>query len=73
MAVLLAGCRDGRLKARVKVGPMDGKANQMFIAFLVDILSIQKQDVTLVRGDKSRLKTVMINVPYDASKLELTR
>ena len=59
-----AGIRDKRLCVRIAAPPEDGKANAYLCAFLAKTLGCAKRDVTLVKGEKSRLKTAAIPAAY---------
>lgn len=56
----ISGKHDGRLKVCLKASPVDGKANQELITFLADFLKLRKQDIQIVRGEKSRFKRLSI-------------
>ncbi|MDR1468288.1 MAG: DUF167 domain-containing protein [Spirochaetaceae bacterium] len=50
--------REGRLRVKIAAAPEDGKANAALAAFLAETLGIAKKNITIVHGEKSRLKTV---------------
>jgi uncharacterized protein (TIGR00251 family) len=50
--------RESRLRVRVAAAPEDGKANAELVSFLAKTLGIAKKDITIIRGEKSRLKTI---------------
>ena len=50
--------RDGRLRVRVAAAPEDGKANAALTAFFAKWCGLPKKNVVIIRGEKSRLKTV---------------
>jgi uncharacterized protein (TIGR00251 family) len=54
----IAGVKDGRLKVRIASAPEDGKANAELCRFLAASLGCAKGAVVLLRGQKSRLKTI---------------
>ncbi|MDR1443555.1 MAG: DUF167 domain-containing protein [Treponema sp.] len=54
----IAGLKDGRLKVRVAAAPENGRANAELCRFLAAFLGCAKSDVAVLRGQKSRLKTV---------------
>lgn len=54
----IAGIKDGRLKVRIASTPEDGKANAELCRFLAAALGCAKGSVVLLRGQKSRLKTI---------------
>lgn len=56
----VSGVHDGRLKVALDAPPVDGRANDALVEFLADALKRPKRDVAIVRGDKSRKKTVAI-------------
>jgi len=56
----IAGIRDNRLCIRVCAAPEDGKANACLREFLAKTLGCAKRDVVLVKGEKSRLKTITV-------------
>jgi uncharacterized protein (TIGR00251 family) len=54
------GLHDGRLKVALAAPPVDGEANQELIAFFAGALGKPRRAVTLVRGERSRQKTLAI-------------
>ncbi|MFT5469485.1 MAG: hypothetical protein ACI8UO_004606 [Verrucomicrobiales bacterium] len=52
----------GRQVLRIKLNapPVDGKANQQLLKFLGKTLGVPKTRLTIIRGEKSRLKTIAI-------------
>ena len=48
------------LRIKLKAPPVDGKANKELVAFLANTLGVPKNSITIVRGEKSRLKSVEI-------------
>jgi uncharacterized protein (TIGR00251 family) len=59
-----AGFKEGRLKVRIAAAPEDGKANAELAAFVAKSLGCPKRDVTLLHGEKSRLKTLAVPLAY---------
>jgi uncharacterized protein (TIGR00251 family) len=55
-----AGLTDGRLRIRIAAAPEDGKANSALVAFLAKELGCPKRDITIVSGEKARLKTAAV-------------
>jgi uncharacterized protein (TIGR00251 family) len=51
--------REGRLRVKIAAAPEDGKANAELVSFLAKTLGIAKKDVTIIHGEKSRLKTAL--------------
>jgi uncharacterized protein (TIGR00251 family) len=56
----IAGVRDSRLCVKIAAAPEDGKANDCLRGFLAKTLDCAKRDVVLVKGEKSRLKTITL-------------
>lgn len=52
----------------IQAKPDEGKANKALIEFLARQLGITKKAVKLLRGNKSRLKQIMINYDEDVIK-----
>lgn len=52
-----------RLKVKVKAPPVDGEANLEAISFIAKTLGIPKSRVELVRGQTSRQKDLLIDLP----------
>lgn len=51
------------LRVRVTVAPEDGRANKAVIALVAKALGVPKSALTLIRGEKSRNKTIGIAWP----------
>lgn len=58
-----AGIHGERLKIRINAPPVDGKANTLLRAFLAAEFAVSKQQVTLLSGQQSRQKRLMIESP----------
>ena len=56
----IAGERDGRLLARVKAPPVDGRANEALTKLLAKHLGVPKSSVSVLRGHTGRDKTVRV-------------
>ena len=54
----IVGEKDGRLRVRVAAAPEDGKANLELRSFFAKLLGCSRSEACLVRGEKSRLKTL---------------
>jgi uncharacterized protein (TIGR00251 family) len=65
----ILGVHDGRLKVALLAPPVDGAANEALIALFASLLGCPRRDVSLLRGDKSRHKTVAIR-GVSAAELE---
>lgn len=59
----LAGLHGDALKLRIHARPIEGAANAAVVEFVAGWLDVAKRDVKLLRGDKSRRKTVWAPVP----------
>jgi uncharacterized protein (TIGR00251 family) len=55
-----AGIKDGRLRVRVAAAPEGGRANAELVSFLAKALGCPSREVILLRGEKSRLKTLAL-------------
>lgn len=53
----LHGCR---LKLRISAPAVEGKANKAVVEFLAGVLGVKKGQVSIVRGETSREKTVRV-------------
>ena len=56
----VVGVHDGCLKVTLDAPPVDGAANDALITLLAKRLGCPRRDVTLVRGQASRRKTLAI-------------
>jgi uncharacterized protein (TIGR00251 family) len=56
----VAGEHGQALKIRIHARPVEGAANEALIGFLAGRLGIARGAVTIVRGEKSRQKTVRV-------------
>jgi len=56
----ITGIRDNHLCIRIAAAPEDGKANACLCDFLAKTLGCPKCDVAIIKGEKSRLKTVEV-------------
>jgi uncharacterized protein YggU (UPF0235/DUF167 family) len=59
------------LKVRVRAAPIEGRANEALIAFLVKSLKLPKSRLSLVAGDTARLKQIEIDGLDEAELAEL--
>ena len=63
------GLHDGALRVRLAAPPIDGRANEVLVAWLAKSLRVAKRDVEVLRGESSRRKQVAIGVSLaDASR-----
>ena len=51
---------DGTIRVRVAAPPVDGKANQALIAFLAKALSVRKNAIEIVAGERGLDKIVSV-------------
>lgn len=58
----VSGTHDGKVKIRVCAPPVEGAANKALLKFLSKTLGLSGSGVKLVSGDKSRHKTVSIDM-----------
>jgi uncharacterized protein (TIGR00251 family) len=56
----IAGIRENKLRVKIAAAPEDGKANAELCSFLAGLLGCAKKEVSLVHGEKSRLKTIAV-------------
>jgi len=56
----LAGTRDGVLLVRLTAPPVEGAANAALIEVLSKVLHVPKRALTIVSGQRSRLKRVRV-------------
>jgi uncharacterized protein (TIGR00251 family) len=57
----VVGTRDNALLVRLNAAPVDGAANAELIELLADLLGVPKRALTIVAGDRGRLKRVRID------------
>lgn len=59
----LAGLHGDALKLRIAARPVEGAANAAVLDFLAAWLGVPRRELRLLRGDKSRRKTVWVPLP----------
>jgi uncharacterized protein (TIGR00251 family) len=57
------GLHDAALRVRLAAPPVDGKANELLLAWLADELGLPRRAVRLARGEVSRRKWLAIDAP----------
>jgi uncharacterized protein len=58
----VGGERAGRLVVRTTAAPVGGRANEAVCRLVAAHLGVRRQDVTVIAGDRSRDKTLRIDV-----------
>ena len=61
----LAGTHGERLKVKIKAAPRDGEANEGLIDYFAEILKIPKSKIFLIRGESSRQKDLLVELPLE--------
>ena len=56
----VAGLHGTALKIRVAAPPVEGKANEALVAFVAASLGLPKRAVSIVKGESSREKLVLV-------------
>ena len=56
----LAGTRNGHYLIRLSAPPVDGAANAELIELLSTVLDIPKRNISILSGDRSKTKRVMV-------------
>lgn len=56
----LAGIQGDSLKIKITAPPLEGRANEECVRFLAATLGVKKAQVSIIRGHKSRKKTVAL-------------
>lgn len=59
----LAGLYGERLKVQISAPPVDGKANKHLLKYIAKEFAVTKAQVSLIRGESSRQKTLAIVDP----------
>ncbi len=52
----------GSLNIKIREKPLHGSANKALIKFIADIFSLKSWDVEIIRGEKSREKTLRLRI-----------
>lgn len=56
----VAGVQDGALKIKITAPPVEGRANEECIRFISDLLRIRKSAISIIAGEKSKNKTILV-------------
>jgi uncharacterized protein len=59
----VAGTHGDALKLRLAARPIEGEANAALLRWLAESFGVPQRNVTLLRGGKSRTKTVRVAAP----------
>ncbi len=59
----VAGWEGDLLRVRVRARAVEGKANRGLLEFLARSLGLRPYQVTLARGERSREKTIEVDLP----------
>ena len=62
----LVGLHDGALRIRIAAPALDGRGNAALCTWLAETLSLARRDVSILRGEKSRRKQVVVFLPADS-------
>ena len=57
---VIVGLHDDRLKIKITTLPVDGAANKSLCEYIAKELSIPKKNVSVIKGEASRKKTLKI-------------
>ena len=68
----VVGIHNGEIKIKITAPPIDGRANAGLVEYLSDLFDVPKRDLTLVKGETGRHKTVDIaGIDIEAARLVL--
>jgi hypothetical protein len=59
------GLHDGALRVRLAAPPVDGKANELLLAWLAGELDLPRRALRLVRGETARRKWLAVDAPQE--------
>ncbi len=68
----LCGTHGGALKIRVTARAVEGGANRAVCEFLATCLGLPRNEVRILRGERSRRKTIRVALPPDQVAYRLT-
>lgn len=68
----LLGLHDGGLKVALEAAPVEGAANAALVRFWAKALGVPRGEVEVVRGLKSRRKTLEVPAHCEAALRELS-
>lgn len=56
----IKGERNGALAVALAAPPVEGRANEVLVEFIAEILSVPRSSVSIIRGETSRTKLLFI-------------
>ncbi len=56
----IVGVQEDALRIRISAPPVQGKANKMLIQFLAKHLAVKRNQVEIISGHTSRIKTIHV-------------
>ena len=66
---MISGLHNNALKIKVMAPPVDGAANKMCIKYLSKVLGIPKSSLSIISGESSRLKKILIDNIIEIEKI----
>jgi uncharacterized protein (TIGR00251 family) len=69
----ISGLKDGRLRVKIAAAPEGGRANAELISFIAKALGCPRQKLVILRGEKSRLKTLALPLEYGIQLEEIIK
>ncbi|MGE3610840.1 MAG: DUF167 domain-containing protein [Bacteriovoracaceae bacterium] len=69
----ICGLHGERLKVKIKAPPRDGEANEELIEFIGNFFKISKSRVSILRGESSRQKDLVLELPLMTVKSLLSK
>lgn len=67
----IAGLHGDAIKIRIKARPVEGAANAALTDFMATCLGVPRKAVRILRGDKSRRKSVWVAIQADEAEQRL--
>lgn len=69
----LAGVHGDALKVRIASRPVEGAANAALMEFIAEMLGVSRREVRMLRGEKSRRKTLIVALPENRVEQALAK
>jgi uncharacterized protein (TIGR00251 family) len=60
----ICGEHGGRLKIKITAPAREGEANEALIEFLSEVFKIPKKIIFLLKGESSRQKVILVELPH---------